>query len=95
VADRTRAAAMALRFLLAVAVTGAGLGLLAEFVPVPVGWTGWDPAARALRLIGVSALLAAPFAALGMLAFRERGRRLGWYATATLVVAAVGLLLAR
>ncbi len=86
---------MTLRVLLAVAVAGAGVGLLASFVPVPVGWTAWDGAARALRLVGVSALLGAPFAALGVLAFRERGRRLGWYAVATLALAALGLLLAR
>lgn len=91
-AEPARAAATALRLLLAAAVIGAGLGLIAALVPGPAGWA-W--AGRTLRLLGVGALLAAPFAALAILAFRERGRRLGWYATATLALAALGLLLAR
>ncbi len=50
-----------------------------------------------LAQLGVAALLAGPFfALLGIALASLRGRHhLGWYALATLVVAAAGMLLAR
>jgi hypothetical protein len=47
------------------------------------------------RSAAITMVIAAPFVVLVLLAALERGKRLGWYAAGTLLVALAGLLLVR
>lgn len=81
-ADPSRTAALALRLLLAVAVTATVSGVV----------LGAAPAARVLRLVGLWSIVSAPFIVLVIVSARTQRTR--WFAAGTLALAVIGFLLA-
>ena len=72
------------------APAGRALARLVRAVPAPSGAGALGLWFRG-RAIGI--VIATPFLVLVLLAALERGRRLGWYAAGTLLIALIGILL--
>jgi hypothetical protein len=94
VADAQAVAARVLRVALVVAVVAAFAGVALDVLLRAVR-PGADAVGGLLRSVAIGTVIATPFLVLVLLVAIERGRRLGWFAAATLIAALAGVLLAR
>jgi hypothetical protein len=94
VADPGAAAARVLRVALLAGVAAAFVGVVLDpaIRALHPGSQG-DPIGDLLRAAAIGLVIATPFLVLVLLAALERGKRLGWYAAGTLLVALAGVLL--
>ena len=93
-ADAPTAAARVLRVALLASVVAAFVGVVLD--PLLLALTapsGADPVGQWFRGSAIGIVIATPFLVLVLLAALERGRRLGWYAAGTLLIALIGILL--
>jgi hypothetical protein len=95
VADAPAAAARVLRVALLASAAAAFAGVVLDPVlrALPLG--SGDAVGRVFRSAAIGIVIATPFVVLVLLVVIERGRRLGWYAAGTLLVALAGILLVR
>jgi integral membrane sensor domain MASE1 len=94
VADAPAAAARVLRVALLASVAAAFVGVILD--PLVLAVTArqvTDVVGAWFRGSAIAIVIATPFLVLVLLAALERGRRLGWYAAGTLLIALGGILL--
>jgi integral membrane sensor domain MASE1 len=94
VADAPAAAVRVLRVALLASVAAAFVGVVLDpLLRVVTARSGVDPVGEWFRGAAIAIVIATPFLVLVLLAALERGRRLGWYAAGTLLIALAGILL--